>query len=349
MFFRSLVHEDVFIGLCYYATKDYGLIPHTIKSAPDSFKVKEIIDEKLVTRDGDIYIYRIKKNWGISSSYLSKILGRYGATPLGRKDKYADAIQYVTSKNRIKKRGFDFIGTIPEGLRTFDLHIGNRFEIKVKFEDDGNIYRGEIEEFIYDEILKNKIPNYYSYQRFGKQRINHLRGYSIIKEIAKTAKENLKSSYVNMHGGKYIVTLLLNSFQAYIFNNTLNLSIKKRGELPKTRTKKGMKDIRGYEIKEDAFPVIGYGLTYSPPELEEVVSKIGITLYDIKKILYKLRFVGIDLYGDLRITKITFLEKPEIEFNEGTMNVKFSLPRGQYATQVLREILKPRHPSKQGY
>ncbi|HIE37021.1 TPA: tRNA pseudouridine(13) synthase TruD [Candidatus Geothermarchaeota archaeon] len=349
MFSRSSVYEDVFIGLCYYATKDHGLIPHKIKNTPSSFKVEEIIDNNLVTRDGDIYIYRIKKRWGISSSFLSKILSKYGAITLGRKDKYADAIQYILSKKRIKKRGFDFIGSIPNGLKPHDLHIGNRFEIKVKIEDDGYIYRREIEEIIYDEIIKNDIPNYYSYQRFGKRRINHLKGYNIIKEIAEKAKNEINSKYVDKHGGKYIVTLLLNSFQAYIFNNTLNLSIKKDGRLPRNVTKITIKNIRGYKIIEDAFPIIGYGLTYRIPELEEVVIKIGFTLYDIKRILYNLRFVGIDLYGDLRITKIFFLERPEIEFDRDTMNIKFSLPRGQYATQVLREILKPRYPSSQGY
>lgn len=348
MYFKSLVHEDIFIGLCYYAVDNLSYIPHRVKSGPGTFKVEELIDEGLLTEEGDIYIYKITKKWGIDSSQIITYLRRYGATPLGRKDKYSEAIQYILSRKKISKRGFEYVGSTSRDTKTSELHLGNRFEILVQLEDSRK-YRKDLEEIVLEKLLKSHIPNYYSYQRFGVHRLNHIRGYRFIMEMALLPKEKIGKAYAERYGGKDIARLLINSFQAYIFNQTLNISIKKTGHLPKTRYKITLKRVDSNIVNVDAYPVLGYGLTTIPPELEEVFEKTLIPINNLKRLLYQFKYLGIDVYGDLRPVEIFFLENPEIEFFSDKVKIKFSLSRGQYATQVLREIFKPRYPSRQGY
>ena len=347
MYLKSWVHEDISIGLCYYAVDTSSYIPHQIKSGPGTFIVEEIIDENLLSTDGDIHIYKIDKAWGVDSTQIIEYLRRYGAYPLGRKDKYADAIQYILSKRRMRKSGFEYVGSIPKGIRTSELHIGNRFEIEVHVEDLAR-YREDIEEIVYEKLLSSNIPNYYSYQRFGIFRINHLRGYRLIREVASLPQKDLGKEVTNTYGGKDIARLLINSFQAYVFNHTLNASIRRSGDLPKSLQKIFVKKIDGGE-EVDGCPVLGYSLTDIPQDIEDILKIMGISVGELKRILYRLRYLGIDVYGDLRPTKIVFLETPEIEFQGQTAKIKFSISRGQYATQVLREIFKPKYPSKQGY
>ena len=348
MYLKSWVHEDIFIGLCYYAVDSLSYIPHKIKSGPGSFKVEELIDENLLSEDGDIHIYRIIKEWGVDSTQIIEYLRRYGAAPLGRKDKYADAIQYILSRRRIRRRGFEYIGSISRDTKASELHIGNRFEIVVELED-ARRYRKDLEEIVLEKLLKSNIPNYYSYQRFGVFRVNHIRGYRFIREMSSISKEELGRDYTKRYGGRDIARLLINGFQAYIFNQSLNISIKKRRCLPKTKYKISLKKIDGDKMEVNAYPVLGYSLIHVPPELEEILKRIGIALNDLKRLLYRFKYLGIDVYGDLRPVEISFLENPEIEFNDNRVRIKFSISRGQYATQVLREVFKPRYPSRQGY
>ncbi len=348
MYLRSPVHEDIFIGLCYYAINDLTHIPHRIKNGPGSFKVEEIIDENLVTKDGDIHIYKITKKWGVDSTQLNTYLRRYGATTLGRKDKYAETIQYVLSRRRIRREGFEYVGSISRDTRVSDLHLGNRFEITVEVEDTSK-YKKKIEEIVLRELQKSRIPNYFSYQRFGIHRINHIRGYRFVQEMASLSNDELGRELTNKYGGKDVARLLINSFQAYLFNQAINISIKKEGGLPKTKHRISLRNIEGRVLISDAYPVIGYGLTYTPTELKEVLEKIGASIYDLKKILYRFKYIGIDAYGDLRPVEILFLEPPEIWFDRDIVKIKFAISRGQYATQVIREIFKPRYPSRQGY
>ncbi len=348
MYQKSQVHEDVFIGLCYYASNDLTYIPHRIKSGPGSFKVEEIIDENLVTKDGDIYVYKITKKWGVNSTQLNNYLRRYGATTLGRKDKYAETIQYVLSKRRIGKEGFEYIGSISRDIRVSDLHLGNRFEITVEVKDTSR-YKRKIEEIVLNDIQKSRIPNYFSYQRFGIHRINHIRGYRFVREMASISKDALRRELTNKYGGKDVARLLINSFQAYLFNQAINISIKRGGGLPKTKHRISLRNFEGRVLMSDAYPVIGYGLTYTPTELKEILEKIGFSIYDLKRLLYRFKYIGIDVYGDLRPVEILFLEPPEIWFDGDIVKIKFAISRGQYATQVIREIFKPRHPSRQGY
>jgi len=319
---KTSVREDIFIGLCYYAIEDrYGHIPHYIKFSDDSFRVEELINEELIGNNG-YYLYKYEKDWGIDSSYIEKYVAKYNGKVLGKKDKYSKALQYIISKKRIHNKNFKLIGKVPKDVKIPEIHIGNRFILKIKV-SDSYTYLNIIKERI-KKLTETFVPNYYGYQRFGRNRINHIIGFDLIKEVFKDK--------INWNLEKNRLKLYLNAFQSYIFNHSLNKMIEKR------------------EFDSIKYPVLGYAIRDLPIYTYEVISTLNLNWSDLKKTLYKLRYSGVDLFGSLRRTAINFIEAPIImDHYDDIIEVKFAISRGQYATIVLREILKPKNPSIQGY
>ncbi len=344
MYLKSYVAEDNALGMCFYAINSDLRIAHRIKHVKDSFKVEELIDSSLLCRDGELYVYRLYKNWGIDSDKLSQYLNKYGLKLLGRKDKYSTSIQYAVSKKRLSNSKFEYIGKIPGGIKTSELHIGNKFVINIFVENLNSRFK-DIKELVEEDAVNQEIPNYFSYQRFGVERKNHVKGFQIIKYLADGFQNKSKKFFKDRKRLGYYI----NAFQSYIFNLALSLEIKESSRLP-NKHYIYLKDLTGKNVKISAYPVPGYSIIEIPYELEGIMSKIGIKLDDLKKYLYQLKNMGIDTFGDLRSVKIYFLIKPEVEkLNDNEIKLEFAISRGQYGTQVLREIFKPKTPRKQGY
>ena len=127
---------------------------------------------------GNFLILKIKKQncdtWELIDR-LSKFLGVYSSDIgyAGLKDKRATTIQYISIPKKYQKEIKNFKSKKIEILDTFlhnkKLNIGdlkgNRFKI--------NLHELELEELFHIEKLlkfvsKNGFPNYFGYQRFGK-------------------------------------------------------------------------------------------------------------------------------------------------------------------------------------
>ena len=151
---------------------------------------------------GNFLILKIKKQncdtWELIDR-LSKFLGVYSSDIgyAGLKDKRATTIQYISIPKKYQKEIKNFKSKKIEILDTFlhnkKLNIGdlkgNRFKI--------NLHELELEELFHIEKLlkfvsKNGFPNYFGYQRFGKDVKENLEkakdllfGDAIIKDSAK--------------------------------------------------------------------------------------------------------------------------------------------------------------------
>ncbi|MFW5902331.1 MAG: tRNA pseudouridine(13) synthase TruD [archaeon] len=163
-----------------------------IKKNPKDFKVEEITPEKEVLKTDKEYEFEesegsqlicvlIKRDWEQNraikeiSNKLHFSRKRIGYA--GTKDKRALTSQRISiyradsndiEKLRIKDMDIKPVKRSEERITLGDLW-GNKFTVKIKTDKDIK--------------LKERIPNYYGHQRFGKTRpITHLVGEAIIKE-----------------------------------------------------------------------------------------------------------------------------------------------------------------------
>ncbi|GEM_PF-4633364 len=342
---KSHSHEDIFIGLCNYSIPlEWESIGHAIKFSKDSFKVEEIINDDHISTSG-YYLYKIVKSWGINSSDIERNLRKYSARLLGKKDKYSIAKQYVISEKPIRRPGYMYIGRVNKDIKTNELHIANKFDIMVRIRDSG-----KIDEIInrLEEIRKYPILNYFGYQRFGVKRRNHIVGYRIIKSVDRLHKFKWK-----IH--RDILRLYVNAFQSYIFNHTLNQYVYPTHNLRAVERQKDGERNKMYflqigGIRVPSIPIIGYSMKKLPKYLEDIINKWGIQWGGLRRRLYELKRLGIDLFGSLRPVYIHFLEEPHVKnIHNETIEISFTILRGQYATIILREIFRPRKPRVIGY
>ncbi len=305
--------------MCCYVTK-VKHIDISIKRRRGSFRVEEIIDHRLVQGEGGLHLYKVFKPWGIPTYSLVKSLSKYGAKSLGRKDKYAEAvIHIITTRPLPRDKYMEYLGRIDLQIKPEELHIGNVFRIVVEI--SGKQDFKEHVEAIIDEINKSggkNIPNYFGYQRFGVNRINHL----VLNRVLRRSRSPSIS--------KDKIRIYAEAYQAYLFNIALSKRIR-----------------RGVLTREIEIPIPGYAL--SVDKLAEILEVPSESASKIKKTLLKARNLGINTYGGLRRATLDLIRPITTEINEERILIEFGLSRGQYATVLLRELFKPLSPRKAGF
>ncbi len=307
---RSHVNEDVAIGLCYYTTRGRH-IKCRIKHGVGSFQVEEIIRRDILG-DRGLYLYRIFKPWGVSSREVEESIKKYGARLIGRKDKYSDAWIHVVSKTRIYREGYTLVGRIDETYKPEEIHIGNRFRIRVL------IPPGEDMDDVLEAIRRinrgeTRVLNYYGYQRFGHSRDNHIHGYKAIRKEPPPRLERIKYE----------------ALQSYLFNLSINNLVRRGADPPQT------------------LPLVGYATPST--QLEDLLGINREEALKLKKHFFMLRHAGYDFYGGVRNTYIRILGEISIARENEEAILEFILGRGEYATILLRELFKPLRPRQQGF
>jgi len=296
----------------------------------------------------------------------------------GTKDKNAITKQLICVKGispeilkklKIKDLELSNFFRSDEIIRIGDLK-GNNFTITVNDYDCKNIKK-ILEEF--GEYLKKGIPNYFGEQRFGIQRPdNHLIGKLILQEDyeqalkellansselegqdSKTARDFLKENwkdwkqaydkfpkYLNVermiiqhlisHNNDYvnalrklpknIAKIFVYAYQSYLFNLSLSYLVEKNMLTPFELT------LPGYDtdLKELGGAV-----------LEKIMKMEKVNLSDFKVSSYP----EISCRGTRRATMI-YPENYKIEkITKKSYTISFSLPKGSYATVVMRELI----------
>lgn len=192
---------DHLLGLSWYISDQEG-IGGRLRTVPEDFVVEEIADHQ-DKKSGPYLICRLTKNNWDQQRAIKEIAGRLGISHqrigfAGTKDKRAVTTQYIS----IYKAEPDIIASLhipdmtiePVGASDQQISLGkllgNRFNISLtEFNlPDGitaNLFAG----------LKDGIPNYYGYQRFGVQRpVTHLTGLEILKGRYENAVQTFVST-----------------------------------------------------------------------------------------------------------------------------------------------------------
>ncbi|TFH18487.1 tRNA pseudouridine(13) synthase TruD [Candidatus Bathyarchaeota archaeon] len=334
-----------------FITKDYPGIGGKIREKSSHFLVEEI---PLYNPDGTgIHLYlNITKEGMTTRDVQLKLAELFNQDPsevgkAGLKDKYAITTQNFSVVFDGEQPDPDEIIKIVEAempvkvnwakyhsnkLRAGHLE-GNRFTITITDAEDDAL---ALARKIADRIHMAGMPNYYGVQRTGKEGENIIQGWLLLK-----GKKRL--------GDRWLRKYLISSYQSYLCNRYLVERIEQgkfteliHGDLAKKHDTGGIFWVEELETEQPRFnnkeisftaPMYGYKMRqakYESSDLEtRILDSVTITVDDLRKNHIK---------GTRRLGRIL----PEISLgeNQDGLEISFTLPKGSFATTVLREFMK---------
>lgn len=169
------------------------------------------------SQQGEHLILEIRKK-GLSTQEMLKILSSHlGCKDFGYaglKDKSATTIQYISlhksyaknlsaSLSSLEEKGIKVLSQTYHSNKIKLGHLrGNSFFIRLKKVHPSSAL---MLENVAQKILKNGLPNYFGYQRFGKFQNNHIEAIEILQKKRTCRNKTLKN-------------FLFSSLQSYLFN-----------------------------------------------------------------------------------------------------------------------------------
>jgi tRNA pseudouridine13 synthase len=332
-----------------FITADLPGIGGEIKSAPDHFVVEEIPLYEPSGEGDHVYVQLTREGW-TTRALQKKLAGLFHLREVdvgcaGLKDKHAR----VTQTFSLLLPGADeavvgrHIGaSLPVEVAWVRRHrnklrvghlLGNRFYIVVQYPLVDAMSRAET---IAEALQARGVPNFYGAQRFGVNGDNALRGREVL-----------------LGGGpreRWLRRLLLSAYQSALFNAWLAERIRRgwfsrllSGDIAKKVDTGGLFDVTDAEAERPRFlrreitytgPIYGWRMRWASGEsgdLERAVLKAAEVATEM------LRQARLD--GSRRIARLFPWELGAEPHPDGLL-FTLALPKGTYATTVLREFIK---------
>lgn len=231
----------------------------------------------------------------------------------------------------------DWVKRHPSKLKTGKL-LGNRFTIILNHPLEGAFEKAKV---IADFIIKNGLPNYYGPQRFG------LEGKNCFKAL-----EILNGKGTRQH---WMRKLFLSAFQSALFNFWLSERILRgdfsrliKGDVAKKTDTGGIFDVEEVERENERFlkkeitftgPIYGKKMRSAKDIAGDYEQKVLEKFEISKEVFHKNRMDG------CRRPACLFVNDLKIDSHPEGLLFQFSLPKGAYATTLLREFIKEELPS----
>ncbi|MGD1835861.1 MAG: tRNA pseudouridine(13) synthase TruD [Nitrososphaeraceae archaeon] len=212
---------------------------------------------------------------------------------------------------------------------------------------------------------KSKDPNNYKYI------IKYIpNGMDLEKKIITTLLEGKNHIHAIRSIPINIRRIFVNAYQSFIFNKCLSeaiisgedISECKNGDLcfefkqPMTfgKIKKFEKSIDNPSNFTPAMFLVGYSYQPGKRRFDTICNKILKSEGISKKDFYLKELQELSLQGGFRQTLLccnnfVFLNHKKNNKINDIINIKFNLPKGSYATILLRELIKPKNPIKAGF
>jgi tRNA pseudouridine13 synthase len=269
-----------------------------------------------------------------------------------KENKFIVTVRQIEKQENLKKIIEEIITTVKKqgiinyygeqrfgGIREITHRIGKLFlqrkykEAVVLYLTETNDYEEEhikkAREDLKDLDYKKHAANFPIKAGFEKQLLNHL--------------VNQPEDYLGAVKSlpKSIQYLFIHAYQSYLFNELINLRLEKGY---------GLEKIEGDKIIDNNIylPIFGFETTFSQGkagELErELLRKEEISLLDFKnqdcgtlssKGEYR------QLFSKVKNINLEEIEEDELHEDKLKLKISFVLEKGQYATNFLREIIKP--------
>ncbi len=322
-----------------------------IRARPEDFQVEEI-PAYPPSGEGPHTFVRITKRSLTSTEVRDRLARLFGLHPrevgmAGLKDRDALTTQYFSlpgvdpeeAVRRIREAYPDLVVhhavRHTNKLKTGHLR-GNRFRIVVRNPEPGDAAARA--EAIARYLRRVGVPNYYGPQRFGRYGDNAERGRALLLGTLRVRD-------------RWLRRFLLSAYQSALFNLYLAERVRRggffrllQGDIAKKADTGGLflvEDPRQeqprYQRGEIHFtgPMYGYRMWQARDEAgrleEDILAREGLRLEDFRRGKLK----GTRRVGRLWVPDLTVHSAPE-----GHLVLTFTLPKGAFATAVLREFLR---------
>jgi tRNA pseudouridine13 synthase len=332
-----------------FITADLPGIGGEIKATPAYFVVEEM---PLYEPTGDgqhIYVRLTREGW-TTRALLKRLADLFGLQQVdigcaGLKDKHARVTQTFSlllpnvDETTVVQRIED---ALPVNVAWARRHrnklkaghlLGNRFRIVVLNSSSDALTQGRV---IAQALGERGLPNYYGAQRFGVNSDNALRGREAL--LGRGPRE------------RWLKRFLLSAYQSALFNAWLARRLGRgwfdrllTGDIAKKTDTGGLFEVVDAEIEQPRFdrqeitytgPIYGARMRWAkgePGDLERAVLEAAEVTPET---LHRARL------GGSRRPACLFLRELAVEPHPDGLLVTLTLPKGAYATTVLREIMK---------
>ena len=330
---------------------------YQLKQLPEDFIVKEISSVQLKDKGSYLYFLMKKKNRN-TLDVVKEIAKQLNLKEkqvgfAGSKDKQAVTEQVCSVKNiskeklsglRIDNVELKFLGYNDQPICLGDL-AGNQFEITVRNLDSIKI---KIIDFV---------ENYFDEQRFSRN--NAEIGRYLVKKKFKEAVKLIDAPKVQQQLQKNpndsigalkllplrLLKLYVNAYQSYLWNETLAEYLKNKTGAKEVKYSLGSLFFIKKKIKNFDLPLIGFDELKTKAQIKKIINKImqkeGLTHQDfIIKPIPELSLEGEERKAFVKIKDLEIkpAEPDELNKNKPKIKVKFTLPKGSYATMVIRKL-----------
>lgn len=315
----------------------------TLRRENSDFRVEEVPAYPL-SGEGEFLFVQLEKTGHTTAHVLRELAGQLGLRDrdlgvAGLKDRHAVTTQWVSLPGKAERRLGDFA---LDGVRVLDTtrhgnklgmgHLrGNRFVVRVR----GAAGTAAQAEATARELAQRGVPNYFGPQRFGLGGLNAEEGLRVLR-----GESRLRDPRVR----RFLTT----SVQSMLFNRFLSLRLERglfaallAGDMAKKH------DTGGVFLVEDAaaespraargeVSATGtlFGRKVKPLTLEAgTLEGEALTTFGLTPDAFQTR------KGDRRLTRV-FPEALSVTPEDDGYTLAFTLPKGSFATSVLREVMK---------
>ena len=292
-----------------------------------------ITKEGIATRDVQLELAKLFK------------LPAHGVGAAGLKDKHAVTTQTfsVLLKGMTEEEAKEKLKSLPVKVNWAKLHanklrrghlLGNRFTITITQAGPGALGKAEA---IAEKLREGGLPNYYGEQRFGSSGENWKKGLELIQRKANERNRWLRKFLISSYQSHLCNLYLVRRVERGLFNTIL------KGDIAKKHDTGGIFIVEDEKLEQERFdrkelsftaPMYGPGMRRAggpSGELEEgILEQSGVTLEQ----LGKAKVEGTRRMGRLLVPDL------EVKQSKDGLVLKFSLPKGSFATTVLREVMK---------
>lgn len=314
-----------------------------IRLSPNDFQVREI--PAYEPEGSGSHAYALVRKEGLTTRDLVVALMRSGLEEkqvgvAGLKDKHAVTEQWL-SVPQAHASAFEALERL-DGVEILERsrhrnklgmgHLkGNRFTIRIRESEPGAAQRATA---ILNEIGRRGLPNYFGPQRFGRFGTNAVDGLKLLRGG-------------QVPGGHRLKRFFLSALQSLVFNRLVALRLERDllgtvvvGDWARKHDTGGTFEVadpveaaRAERLEISAtIPLYGKKVRPSsglPGELEqEVLESLGLRWLDFTS-----------RRGDRRLSRLA-LSGAQVAEESASLRLDFTLPKGSYATSLLREVMK---------
>ncbi|WP_027460032.1 tRNA pseudouridine(13) synthase TruD [Deinococcus murrayi] len=314
-----------------------------LRTVPEDFRVEELPAYPFSGEGEHLYL-RLEKTGHTTAHVLHELSAQLGVRDrdlgvAGLKDRHAVTTQWLSLPARYESQlgrfalgGVRVLEVTRHGNKLGLGHLrGNRFVVRVR----GAPGTAGTAAATLALLTAGGVPNYFGPQRFGLQGLNAEEGLRVLRGESRVRDPRVR---------RFLTT----SVQSLVFNRFLSLRLERdlfdrllAGDMAKKHDTGGVflvEDAAAESPRAQRGEVSATGtlfgrkvrpLTLDAGALEaEALAAFGLT----PEVFASRR-------GDRRLTRV-FLEEAEVRPAEDGYTVAFTLPKGSFATSVLRELTK---------